>query len=144
MKVYEDFKVGKTYKFKGIEYIDEYVNDGSELDTISANQFKAKEDEIIRYDITVKAIDAVTIEVTAKRLNKIKESKTMILISRFDRFYEAEEIETLYESREIYQSHSNPAYDLSIYKERDKNGKMSGHLFISGNDWPWRIDIKEE
>ncbi|OIQ19331.1 MAG: hypothetical protein BM557_06405 [Flavobacterium sp. MedPE-SWcel] len=145
---YEDFKVGKVYKFKGIEYIDEY--DYSEVDqdtTTNYQNIKPKEDytedEIIRYAVTIKATDAITIEVTVKRLDNTRELKTTTLISRW--FYRPyEEWESFYASKEYRSEYTPPVSFLYIDKKPDESGKRLGHFHIELDGWKSAIDIKEE
>lgn len=143
LKAPEDFKVGKTYTFKGTEYI----YDDEELDSTSAQyNIKAKEDftedEIIRYSVKVEPIDAVTIKVTVTRLDDKKESKYIILTWAFGGF--RGEYESSYISKETVYIHGDPKSVLTIYTDVNEEGKRTGYFYFVDNKFKWSMEIIEQ
>ena len=143
LKAPEDFKVGKTYTFKGTEYI----YDDEELDSTSA-QYNVKtkedftEDEIIRYSVKVEPIDAVTIKVTVTRLDDKKESKSIILTWAFGGYRGNHE--SSYISHAVNKWNAEPICFLSIYTDVKENGKQLGEFYFVHDDWKSVMDIIEQ
>ncbi|NDI99557.1 hypothetical protein GWA97_10770 [Flavobacterium sp. LaA7.5] len=144
LKAPEDFKIGKTYIFKGTEYI---YDDEEVLDSTSVQySIKAKEDftedEIIRYSVEVEFIDAVTIKITVTRLDNKKESKSIILTSAFGGY--RGEYESSYISKEVYYWSGEPVCFLSIYTDVKEKGKRLGEFYFVYDDWKSVMDIIEQ